>query len=156
TLLGTGALNATGTDGKNHLTGNTGANILDGGKGDDTLAGDKGNDTYKVDSSADMVTEVANGGTDTVLSTALTYTISDANVENLTLLGAAVIGIGNGAANKLTGNDSDNTLDGGGGADTLAGGKGNDSYLVDDAKDVVTEAAGAGTDTVTSTAASYT
>jgi Ca2+-binding RTX toxin-like protein len=158
TLLGTGAINATGIDGKNnHLTGNTGANILDGKGGDDTLAGDKGNDTYKVDSSADVVIEVANGGTDTVMSTAATYTLGDANVENLTLLGAALIGIGSDGKNILTGNAFANTLDGDVGADTLVGGKGNDLYRVDDAKDVVTEAAGAdtGTDTVESIATSY-
>jgi Ca2+-binding RTX toxin-like protein len=157
-LIGPGAINATGDDKGNHLTGNTGANILDGKGDNDTLAGDKGNDTYKVDSSADAVTEVVNGGTDTVLSTAAAYTLTDANVENLTLMVGAVDGIGNGGKNKLTGNDADNALDGGLDADTLVGGKGDDLYLVNDAKDVVTEAAGAGTgvDTVTSTAAGYT
>jgi Ca2+-binding RTX toxin-like protein len=154
-LLGPGAINATGDDKGNHLTGNTGANILDGKGENDTLAGDKGNDTYKVDSGADVVTEVANGGADTVLSTAATYTLTDANVENLTLLVGAVEGIGNDGKNKLIGNDADNALDGGGGVDTLVGGKGDDLYLVNDAKDVVMEAAGAGKDAVESTAASY-
>jgi len=176
TLIGAGALKATGDEQKNHLTGNTGANLLsgnegadtlvgdagndtlDGGTGADSLAGGLGNDTYKVDSSADAVTEVVNGGTDTVLSTAAAYTLTDANVENLTLMVGAVGCIGNGGKNKLTGNDLANTLDGGLDADTLVGGKGDDLYLVNDAKDVVTEAAGVGTgvDTITSTAAGYT
>jgi Ca2+-binding RTX toxin-like protein len=157
-LIGTGAINATGDENGNRLTGNTGANILDGKIGDDTLAGGKGSDTYKIDSSADVVIEVANGGIDTVLSTAATYTLADANVENLTLLVGAVEGIGNDGKNKLTGNDLANALNGGVGADTLVGGKGDDDYLVDDAKDMVTEAAGVGTgiDTVISTAAGYT
>ena len=43
-----------------------------------------------------------------------------------------------------------NVLDGGAGADTLVGGTGNDTYVVDNAGDVVTEGAGAGTDTVQS------
>ncbi len=40
------------------------------------------------------------------------------------------------------------SLDGGAGNDTMIGGAGNDTYVVDAAGDVVTEAAGEGTDTV--------
>jgi len=152
TLLGAGLINATGDEVDNHLIGNDAANVLDGQGGTDTLEGHKGNDTYKVDSSSDVVIEVVNGGVDTVLSTA-DYTLADPNVENLTLLGTAVTGIGNGLNNKLTGDDLANTLDGGTGIDTLIGGKGDDIYLVDNAKDVVTESlsgAAGGTDTVKS------
>ena len=41
-------------------------------------------------------------------------------------------------------------LNGGAGNDTMTGGAGNDTYVVDAAGDVVTEAAGEGTDTVQS------
>jgi Ca2+-binding RTX toxin-like protein len=50
-----------------------------------------------------------------------TFTISDNDVENLTLLGTANInGTGNTSANVLTGNSGNNTLNGGGGTDTAS------------------------------------
>ena len=45
TLIGAGALKATGDEQDNHLTGNAGANLLSGNDGADTLVGDAGNDT---------------------------------------------------------------------------------------------------------------
>ncbi|WP_447983402.1 calcium-binding protein [Nitrospira sp. Nam74] len=57
---------------------------------------------------------------------------------------------------KFAGNDllqagaGDDLLDGGTGADTMAGGTVNDTYIVDDASDVVIEAANEGVDTVQS------
>jgi Ca2+-binding RTX toxin-like protein len=61
------------------------------------------------------------------------------NLENLTLTGSAVVGIGNSLSNTLIGNDQDNTLRGGLGADTLQGGLGNDTYYVDNLGDTVIE-----------------
>lgn len=153
TLIGTGNLNGTGNafsniiignagdntlsgdDGNDTLTGGAGADILlgglgndtlDGGSGVDTMTGGAGNDTYTLDTSSDIIVELAGEGNDTINSS-LSYTLGD-NFENLTLLGSdALSGIGNAQANTLTGNSGNNVLNGGAGADTINGGYGLDT-----------------------------
>jgi Ca2+-binding RTX toxin-like protein len=136
-------------------TGNALANILAGGAGDDTLAGlggadtltgGAGNDAYTVEDAGDRVVELAGGGADTV--TALVDHNLAAEVEVLVLSGTAHRGTGNALANLLVGTDGADTLDGGLGADTLVGGAGDDVHVVDNAGDLVIEAAGGGHDLV--------
>ncbi|QGY78868.1 calcium-binding protein [Xanthomonas hyacinthi] len=176
-LVGSADIDATGNDQANELRGNSGDNILDGRDGDDLLLGGQGSDTlwggqgndhldggagvdrmnggagddlYFVDDSADVISELAGQGVDTVHATS-DYALS-ANVEQLVLVegSGAYEGSGNTLDNALTGNSNDNRLDGGAGADTLAGGLGNDTYVVDQVGDVVVEDADEGVDTVES------
>ena len=137
---GTGADRLLGLDGNDTLNGNAGHDWLDGGLGTDTMRGGAGDDAYVVDTTADVVTENASEGTDTVRS-AVTWTLG-ANVEHLVLTGTTAInGTGNALNNDLYGNSAVNAL---------AGGEGNDRYYVGTG-DTVTEGSNAGTDTVYST-----
>ncbi|WP_206513403.1 beta strand repeat-containing protein [Rhizobium phaseoli] len=140
------------------LSGASGNDTLDGGAGADHLIGGTGDDTYIVDNASDVITENAGEGTDTIRTNLATYSLAAlGNVENLTYTGTvAFTGTGNAAANAIAGGAGNDTLDGGAGADTLSGGAGNDIYIVDDAGDVVVEAAGGGTDLVKTVLASYT
>jgi len=131
TLTGTQAINATGNALDNVLLGNSAANTLTGGLG---------NDTYGVDNSGDVIVENANEGVDLVQSS-ISYTLG-ANIESLTLTGAAAInGVGNALDNLLIGNSA---------ANTLTGGLGNDTYGVDNSGDVIVENANEGLDLVQS------
>lgn len=114
-----------GNEGNNTLTGLGGNDILDGGLGGDTLIGGAGNDIYVVNDTADIVTESAGQGTDTVQSD-ISFTL-DENIEKLELKGSSSIkGNGNSLDNTLTGNLAANELNGGDGKDSLFGEDGND------------------------------
>jgi Ca2+-binding RTX toxin-like protein len=109
-------INGTGNAFNNEIVGNGGNNVLDGAAGADTLKGFAGNDTYIIDNAGDTVTENADEGIDTILSS-ITRGLGS-NVENITLTGTSAINAtGNTLANVLTGNSAVNTLTGGAGDD---------------------------------------
>ncbi|MBB2710841.1 UNVERIFIED_ORG: Ca2+-binding RTX toxin-like protein [Rhizobium etli] len=174
TYFGKAAFAGTGNDLDNMITGGAAADTLSGGVGNDTLnggggadrlIGGAGDDTYIVDHAGDIVTEAADEGVDTVRTTMASYTLGS-DVEHLTYIGtAAFVGMGNSLDNTITGGAAadtlssgagNDTLNGGAGADRLIGGTGDDTYVVDNAGDIVTEAADAGTDTVRTALAGYT
>jgi trimeric autotransporter adhesin len=146
TLTGSGHNTGRGNSADNTIVGNAGNNLIDGGGGADTMSGGLGNDTFLVDNTADIAFDSANGGIDLVKAS-VSYTLSG-QIEDLVLTGTAQAGTGNGLANHLTGNASANILDGGAGADTMSGGAGGDTYVVDDANDLLIEAANGGSDEV--------
>lgn len=120
-----------GLAGNDTLRGSAGADSLDGGAGNDALYGQAGNDVLAGSDGDDLL---------------------DGDIGADQLAG----GIGNDILygqvgdDILTGGDGNDLLDGGTGADQLAGGAGDDTYVVDDAMDVVTEAADGGADLVRS------
>ena len=127
-----------GEAGNDKITGGAGNDTLDGGAGIDKLAGGMGDDIYYISDlnaagtkAADTVTEGANQGSDTVISS-VSYTLT-ANVENLTLdTGTTNISAtGNKSLNTIIGNNGNNTLNGKEGNDTLTGGLGDDIFRFD-------------------------
>jgi Ca2+-binding RTX toxin-like protein len=149
------------------LEGGNGNDWLDGGQGIDTLLGGAGDDVFILDNRADIATELASQGTDTVRT--VFGTTLGSYLENLTLLGTEdVSGKGNALHNVLTGNAGANRLhgeagndtvsggtgndwlDGGTGVDQLRGGVGDDTYVIDNIGDRVFEGKGQGIDAVRS------
>jgi Ca2+-binding RTX toxin-like protein len=129
------ALSGSGNELNNQIHGNTWNNTLNGGLGADSLYGGYGHDAYHVDNVSDVVSEGLDQGQDMVHSS-VDWTLS-ANVEDLTLIGAAVIGNGNGLRNRITGNEYNNVLSGLQGSDTLAGAGGNDDLRGGDDNDTL-------------------
>jgi serralysin len=173
THTGSNTFTGTGNSLNNVMIGGTGNDTLIGGDGNDTLIdgsgvnslqGGMGNDIYAVQSAGDNVVENANEGTDQV-QTFVSYYVLGANVENLTLIGAADhIGIGNGLTNVIiggTGNDyliglgGNDTLIDGSGLNTLQGGTGDDIYAVQSNDDTVFEFANEGIDQVQTFLSTY-
>ena len=112
-----------GGGGSDSINGEDGNDTLDGVGSLTTLIGGIGNDLFVVDGN-DTIVESALGGTDTVNSY-VNYTLGS-EIENLVLVGSAIVGAGNALNNDITGNDYGNNLSGGDGNDTVDGGDGND------------------------------
>ncbi|WAP68668.1 CAP domain-containing protein [Jiella pelagia] len=152
-LLGTDALNLTGSNAAERLVGNAGANILTGnggndllrgGDGADDLGGGAGNDTFLAD--ADGVNDSYDGGgdIDTMDYSSMTAGLSvnlftgkatSAQIGTDTLVSVErVLGgsgndaiLGNGATRLISGNGGSDLLTGGAGANVIFGGLGNDT-----------------------------
>jgi Ca2+-binding RTX toxin-like protein len=140
---------ATGTGGVDTLRGGAGNDILnglgspdtlDGGAGDDLMTGGTGDDIYIVDSTADVVVEVAGAGFDEIVTTLNTYSLAALpNVDDLRF--DPVNGVGNFSG---TGNALENFMYGAAGADTLDGQGANDELTGNGGNDTLL--GGAGTD----------
>ena len=108
-----------GMGGNDTIYGYAGNDYLDGGSGNDTLIGGWGNDHYVIDSASDIVTELANEGTD-LIESSITITSLATNVENIMLTGSSAInGTGNELDNDITllATFGNNVIDGNGGTD---------------------------------------
>ncbi|MFO0428569.1 MAG: hypothetical protein ACK526_18525, partial [Planctomyces sp.] len=148
---GTAGDSLTGNSLNNTLTGSGGPDTLNGFTGNDTLIGGQGDDTYTFSvptaAEADVITENAAEGTDTIsfaaITTAVALDLGIATVQavhlNRTLTLSSATGIenaiggsgndvlrGNTLGNSLTGNNGNDILVGLNGNDTLTGGIGND------------------------------
>ncbi len=147
-----GIENVTGGSGSDALTGAAGVtNTLTGGAGNDTFFVHDDNTDNLVNPITDTVSEAngVTGGIDEVRSFANAYTITDADVENLTFVGVGnFAGTGNASANVITGGVGIDALSGGGGADTLIGGTGNDVMIGGTGNDMFVFAAGFGNDII--------
>ncbi len=154
------------------------AGVLVGTYGSATLTA-AGDWIYSLDNASTAVQALGGGVAvqDTLTVTALDGTTStlvitingaaESGVAGTTLTGTAIANwlaggngndtlLGLGGNDTLFGNGGDDILRGGIGADRMTGGTGNDSYYVDSKYDVVSEAAGEGTDTVLTTLVKYT
>ena len=132
-----------GGDGNDILNGGDGNDFLDGGAGSDRLTGGAGDDTYVYDA-ADAIVEAANGGADTLQVALASFTLSVANVENLSFIGVGnFTGTGSTGNNVITGGAGNDVLSGAAGNDTLLGGAGADTLIGGAGVDRFTGGAGA-------------
>jgi VCBS repeat-containing protein len=123
------------------------------------------NPNGKFDYLVSAATAAATGAVNSSAADSFTYTLAGGSSATVSVTVNGVAGVGDqlrgdggdnaisgGAGNDmLLGFNGNDTLDGGAGTDTLVGGAGDDVYVVDSLSDVVTEAAGEGTDELRTT-----
>jgi Ca2+-binding RTX toxin-like protein len=151
-LTGSPAVSAgdfVGVVAKSILNGTSGVDTLDGAGGLFALVGGLGNDTYLTDGD-DTVVEAVGAGNDRIVTSASYALAMGAEVETLEATGgtAAINLTGNEFVNLIYGNAGANALNGLLGADQMYGFGGDDTYVVDEAGDMVWEAANQGNDIV--------
>jgi Ca2+-binding RTX toxin-like protein len=180
---GSGDDSVTTTGGNDVVLAGAGTDTVNAGDGDDTIDlgsgagtvdGGGGSDLLLVDHSA-LATAVTLAGTPDGTVQAAGNAVTYTSIERFqvkggsasdTLTGAALFDVlegnngddtlnGLGGSDQLRGGEGNDVLDGGADADTMDGGAGNDLFYVDDAGDGVTELANDGTDTVSTSLASY-
>ncbi len=164
-LLGGGGNDGlTGNGGNDTMYGEAGDDVLNGGFGADLMDGGTGLDTFHVDNVNDVVIEAFEAGQEGIngdrVSTSVNFTLgADQHVEYLFAAGGSnpinitgsdsdQIIAGNDGNNVLRGRGGNDAIFGGLGTDTLDGGLGDDSLFVNDASDIIVEAAGEGRDIV--------
>jgi Ca2+-binding RTX toxin-like protein len=154
TYGGLGNDTLTGGSDYDQLYGEAGNDILNGGDGDDRIDGGTGDDVINGGAgSRDLIFFNDGTGTlavDLVAGTAVGTSINGSdrfsNLERFILTAATIVFAGD-AGDNFVQADATNI--------TLAGGAGNDTYLILNGNAIVIEAAGGGTDTVTTTQSHY-
>jgi Ca2+-binding RTX toxin-like protein len=154
--------NVIGGSGDDTLTGNAADNGFNGGAGNDSMLGRGGNDVYYFTTASsaevDRITELADGGTDTLSFAALTTNVTvnlgttatqNIHIKRQLILNSAtglenIIGgagndslTGNSRSNVLVGNAGNDRLVGLQGRDILSGGFGADVLLGGDDEDIL-------------------
>lgn len=159
--------------GDDRITGGRGDDLIDGGDGVDTaiFTGASGSYTAYRSEDGSIEVEASDGvdGYDTLvgvewlefLGDGIRIAVADVPVsgtsDNDTIIGTALIDdlYGDDGDDVLAGMGGSDTLDGGAGDDIMTGGEGNDTYFIEDAGDIVIEAANEGVDQIFSSTTDY-